>query len=110
MGESDYNVVEQVIKIELLGETFRFKSEENRNNLKQILSYLTQELKKVEEQFPPHALKTNKLAIVMMTALNISKQYIELTNNHSDLVKSISSRAVKLDAMIDAQWLDNFPH
>lgn len=93
--------MEQVIKIELLGETFKFKSDENRKNLKEILSYLMNELHKVEEQFPPHALKTNKLAIVVMTALNISKQYIELTNSHSDLLETVSSRTLKLDEMID---------
>ncbi len=103
MGESGYKDVEQVIKIELLGETFKFKSEENRKNLKEILSYLMQELKKVEEQFPPHALKTNKLAILVMTALNISKQYVDLTNNHSDLLETVSSRAIRLDEMIDIQ-------
>lgn len=95
--------MEQVIKIELLGETFKFKSEENRNNLKEILSYLMDELHTVEEQFPSHALKTNKLAILVMTALNISKQYIELTNNHSVFLESVASRASKLDEMIDTQ-------
>ena len=95
--------MEQVIKIELLGETFRFKSEENRKNLKEILSFLTQELHKVEEQFPPHALKTNKSAILVMTALNISKQYVELTNNHTKLLESVASRATRLGEMIDGQ-------
>jgi cell division protein ZapA (FtsZ GTPase activity inhibitor) len=95
--------VEQVIKIELLGETFKFKSEQNRKNLKEILSYMMDELHKVEEQFPPYALKTNKLAILVMTALNISKQYVELTNNHSEFLDAVSSRASKLDQMIDIQ-------
>lgn len=89
--------MEQVIKIELLGETFKFKSEETRSNLKEILSYLLKELKKVESQFPSHALKTNKSAILVMTALNISKQYVELANTHSDFLNAVSSRAKKLD-------------
>jgi len=95
--------VEQVIKIELLGETFKFKSEENRKNLKEILSYLMDELHKVEEEFPSHALKTNKLAILVMTALNISKQYVELTDNHSEFLESVSLRASKLDDMIEIE-------
>jgi len=99
--QSGFSVVEQVIKIELLGETFKFKSDQNRKNLKEILSFMMEELKNVEEQFPPHAMKTNKLAILVMTALNISKQYVELTNNHSEFLDSVSSRASKLDEMID---------
>jgi len=91
--------VEQVIKIELLGETFRFKSEETRSNLKEILSFLLKELQKVENQFPSHALKTNKSAILVMTALNISKQYVELANSHSDFINSVSSRMAKIDDM-----------
>jgi cell division protein ZapA (FtsZ GTPase activity inhibitor) len=101
--ETGFNVVEQVIKIELLGETFKFKSDQNRKNLKEILSYMIEELRKVEEQFPAHAMQTNKLAILVMTALNISKQYVELTNNHSELLESVSLRASKLDDMIDSK-------
>lgn len=103
IGEIGFNVVEQVIKIELLGETFKFKSDQNRQNLKEILSYMIEELRKVEEQFPAHALTTNKLAILVMTALNISKQYVELNNNHSELLASVSSRASKLDDMIESK-------
>ena len=91
--------MEQVIKIKLLGETFKFKSEETRSNLKEILSYLLKELHEVENQFPSHASKTNKSAILVMTALNISKQYVELANSHSDLFNNVSSRMTKIDDM-----------
>ena len=92
--------MEKIITIELLGETFKFKADENRKNLEEILSHLTQEVRKVEEQFPVHALKTNKLAIVVMAALNISKQFVALTNNHSDFLNSVSSRTSKLGEMM----------
>jgi len=92
--------VEQVITIELLGETFKFKADENRKSLEEISSFLMQEVQKVEEQFPAHALKTNKLAIVVMAALNISKQLVELTNNHSDFLNSVSLRTSKLGEMM----------
>ena len=92
--------VEQVIKIELLGETFKFKSEETRSDLKEILSYLMSELHKVEDQFPSHALETNKSAILVMTALNISKHYVALVNSHSDFINSVSSRVTKIDNML----------
>jgi len=92
--------VEQVIKIELLGETFKFKSEETRSNLKEILSFLLKELHKVEGQFPSHAVKTNKSAILVMTALNIAKQYVELANTHSDFINNVSSRVNKIDDMV----------
>jgi len=92
--------VEQVITIELLGETFKFKADENSKSLEEILSFLMQEVQKVEEQFPAHALKTNKLAIVVMAALNISKQFVALTNNHSDFLNSVSSRTSKLGEMM----------
>ena len=92
--------MEQVVKIELLGETFKFKSEETRSDLKEILSHLVKELRKVESQFPDHALKTNKLAIMVMTALNISKQYVELARSHSDLKNNVSSRVSKIENMI----------
>ncbi len=93
--------MEQILTIEILGEVFRFKAEEGDLNAEEIAQHLKEEVHRVEAQFPSQALKTHKLAILMLAALNISKQYIELSNHHLRFLESVSSRAARLGHMME---------
>lgn len=103
MHEENVNKgVDQLIKIKLLGETFQFKSEEPPDNIKEIVSLLTKEFRKAEKEFPAHALKLNKSAVLVLTALNIAQRCVELEKRHDGLIKSVSSRISQIDGTIDA--------
>jgi cell division protein ZapA (FtsZ GTPase activity inhibitor) len=93
-------LTEQLITIELFGEKFNFKAEEGRLKAEEIAEYLKRELENVESQLPAQTAKSNKLAMLVLVALNISKQYIELMNNHLKFVNSVSARTERLGAMI----------
>ncbi|HMA86727.1 MAG TPA: cell division protein ZapA [Desulfosalsimonadaceae bacterium] len=93
--------MEQLITIELLGETFQFKVDEVHLNPKEIADHLTAEIESVSGQFPKHVVKTNKMAILVSAALNITKQYFELKTNHSDLIANVADRTLKLDDLLD---------
>jgi cell division protein ZapA (FtsZ GTPase activity inhibitor) len=93
-------LVEEIVSIELMGESFRFKTDDHHLKTKEITEFFVREVEKVESQFPAHALKTNKLAIVVLASLNISKQYLELVNHYSDALNSVASRTARLDNMI----------
>jgi len=93
--------VEQLITIELLDEKFQFKVDEGHVNPREVAEYLSAEIESVSEQFPKHALRTNKLAVVVSAALNITKQYFELKTNHSEVVANVADRTLKLDDLLD---------
>jgi len=92
--------VDEIITIELLGESFRFRAEEGTVDPKQIAMQLMETLKEVETRFPEHSRKTNKLAILMLAALNITKRYVELQENHTCFMQMVSTRANQLDRII----------
>jgi len=93
--------VEQLITIEVLGETFQFRVNESHLNSREIADYLVGEIESISKQFPGHTLKTNKLAIVVSAALNITRQYFELKSNHSDFVADVSHRTFQLDDLLN---------
>jgi cell division protein ZapA (FtsZ GTPase activity inhibitor) len=93
-------LTEQLITIELFGEKFNFKAEEGHLKAEEIAEYLKRELENVESQLPTQAAKSNKLAMLVLVGLNISKQYIELMHNHLNFVNSVSARTERLGAMI----------
>lgn len=93
--------MQQLITIELLGETFQFKVQEEDQNPGEIADYLVAEVDTISRQFPEHVKKTNKLAILVSAALNVTKKYFELKSHHLDFVSDVSHRAYKLDDMLD---------
>jgi len=93
-------LTEQLITIELFGEKFNFKADESQLKAEEIAGYLTREVEKVETQLPAHIANSNKLAVLVLAALNVSKQYIDLLHKHVKYVNTVSSRTARLGAMI----------
>jgi len=93
-------LTDEFITIKLFGEQFNFKADESHLKAEEIEDYLMREIEKVESQFPAHTAKSNKLAALMLVALNISKQYIDLLHKHLKFANSVSSRTARIGAMI----------
>jgi len=92
--------VEQLITIELLGESFQFKVHEGDTDPERIADYLTREVEQVSQQYPEHVRKTNKLAILVSAALNITKQYFEMQSDHSEFIADVTHRTFRLDDLL----------
>ncbi|MBS3756888.1 MAG: cell division protein ZapA [Desulfobacterales bacterium] len=93
--------MEQIITIELLGEAFNFKvDQDSRIDAKDVTAHLVGEVNQVASRFPLHAQKTNKLAIVVLAALNIAKQYAELDMQFGEFVSAVAGRAETMDQMV----------
>lgn len=93
--------LEQIITIELLGEYFKFRADQSsRLDAREVADYLVSEVNHVASRFPAHAQKTNKLAIVVLAALNVAKQHMELKMEHDEFLESVASRASTMDRII----------
>ncbi|MFO7839534.1 MAG: cell division protein ZapA [Desulfosalsimonadaceae bacterium] len=92
--------MEQLITIELLGESFQFKVHEEDINPEKIAEYLIREVEQVSQQYPEHVRKTNKLAILVSAALNITKQYFEMQSSHLDFIADVNHRTFRLDDLL----------
>ena len=90
-----------MVVIDLFGEKFRFKPDNQVKNPEQVAEYLKKHIKKAEESFQNKALGKNKIAILLLAAMNLSKDFHELKVQHSELEKEIDSRISSLIDKID---------
>jgi len=92
--------LEQLVTIELFGQPYTFKTESDVADAQEVADYLVKEVTKIETQ---HSSKSSvtKLATLILAALNIANENIELRKNHSDLVKDISKRSTNLMHALD---------
>ena len=63
---------------------------------KEVADLLTKEVSRVESKQPGDSSTTSRLTTLMLAALNIAYQNVELENNYSKFLDDISERSAKL--------------
>lgn len=86
----------RIIKLNIFGSQYRFKAHENVKCPEEVQDKITKEFKLAITQMPGASLSTNHLPAVIMTALNISQQYIREKNK---LDQKIAAAKDKLETL-----------
>ena len=91
----------EIIKIDLFGEEFRFKPDDQVENPEKVAKYLKNYIKQAENMFQNKISGKNKIAILLLAAMNVSKDFYELKVQHADLEKEIDNKLSFLIKKID---------
>ena len=94
--------MEQLVTIELFGQTFKFKSENDPSEAKEIINFLVNEVTKLEAQYSKESSNITKQTILVLTALNISNEYFGVKRSYHGLLQNLSERSAKLIKELDA--------
>ena len=93
--------MDQLVTIELFGKPYTFKAESEVSKAKEVADLLTKEVSQVQSQQSGDSSATSQLTTLMLAALNIAHQNMELENNYSKFLQDISERSAKLIRKID---------
>jgi cell division protein ZapA (FtsZ GTPase activity inhibitor) len=94
--------LEQLVKIELFGQPYTFKAESEVKNAEKVADYLVKEVSKVTAQQLRQSSNINKLAVMILTALNIANENMELKREQSKILRDITKRSANLIRNLDA--------
>jgi len=94
--------LEQLVTIELFGQPYTFKTESDVSKAKEVADYLVEEVARIETQHSKISSNVTKLNTLILAALNITNENIELRKNRSDLLRDISTRTTNLIRALDA--------
>ena len=83
-------------QVDILGKTFHLKSEADENHISEVAEFVKQKVETVQKSQTMDIIST-----VILTALNIADDYIQLKNERESLVNSIESRSLRLTSVID---------
>jgi len=93
--------LDEIVVIDLFGEEFRFKPDHQVKNPNQVAQYLKKYIKEAEGLFQNKTSGKNKIAILLLAAMNLSKDFHELKLQHSELEKEIDKKISSLVEKID---------
>ena len=88
--------MEEIVTIELFGQTHTFKANSEVTMAKEVADLLVKEVARVEDQQSNQSSTMSKLTMLMLAALNIANDHVELKRNHSKLLYDISDRTANL--------------
>ena len=99
--------MDEIITIDLFGEEFKFKPDNQVDNPEQVAQHLKKYLKEAESLFPKKSTGKNKLAILLLAAMNLSKDFHELKMQKTKLESQVNSRISSIEKKLSKDWDKN---
>ena len=97
--------MEQLVTIELFGKQHTFKAESETNKAKEVADLLTEEVTRIEGQQAGESSAASDFTTLMLAALNIAHQKLELENRYSKFTQDLSERSQRLIRQLDEYTL-----
>lgn len=98
---------ESVFTVELFGQTFRFKQDASDGDPKEILEILYREVRKIENAHRGSAVYGNKMALLVMAALNVCQEVLNLRKENEQILKDIEMHSQHVIHVLDAHIQGN---
>ncbi len=92
----------KTVTIDVFGHPFVFKPEDDLDAAEEIAALLSSEIKKVEKKMSTVSPKISREAVLIMAALNITKEYFELKRNYSSTLDDLTKKSAVLSKMLDS--------
>ena len=93
--------MEQIVTIELFGQKHTFKANSEVTKAEEVADFLVREVTRVESLQTDQSSKMSKLTILMLAALNIANEHMELKRDHSKLLEDVSNKTANLIRTLD---------
>jgi cell division protein ZapA (FtsZ GTPase activity inhibitor) len=88
--------LEQIVTIELFGQPHTFKADSDVTKAKEVADLLVEAVARVESQQNDLSSNISRQKILILAALNIANEHMELKRNHSKLLHDVAQRTTNL--------------
>jgi cell division protein ZapA (FtsZ GTPase activity inhibitor) len=93
--------LEEIVTIELFGQPHTFKADSDVTKAREVADILVKEVARVESQQIDPSSNISRQQILILAALNIANENVELKKNHSKLLQDVAQRTMKLIGTLD---------
>lgn len=88
--------VDQLLTIELFGQPYAFKADEDFDRAKQVADLIVKEVERVEMEQVVASSGMRKVAVLLLATLNIANENYELKKKQASVYKTVSTRLKNL--------------
>ncbi len=94
--------MEQFLTIELFDQSYKFKTKIDKQSAQLVTDLLLEEVNRTEKQQSVKSLQINRLAVMIMVALNLANKNVEFQKENIKLLNNISKGYKKLIEDLDS--------
>ena len=95
--------MEQLVTIELFGRPYTFKAQSEAAKAQKVADVLVNEVANVQSDQRGEASSVTQTATLIIAALNIANENVELKAHYEELLQDISKRSAALISELDAR-------
>ena len=93
--------MEQLVTIELFGQSYTFKTQSDTKLAKEVADYLADEVSRVENLQSGKSPNLNHMTVMILAALNIANEHLQLKHDRTRVIAEISDRSNELIRKLD---------
>jgi cell division protein ZapA (FtsZ GTPase activity inhibitor) len=93
--------LDQFVTIELFGQPYTFKADNEAVNAREVADFLVGEVNKIQDQQSAQIPHISKLTILIIAALNMAHQILKLKKDTEGIIGNLSVRCEELDHMLE---------
>jgi cell division protein ZapA (FtsZ GTPase activity inhibitor) len=93
--------LERILEIELFGEQFRFKADAEDKHAEKAIDYLVGKVDSLSGHAPLSKNEANRFVQLLLAALNICNEYIDLKDRHEALMQAVQARSSNIVSKIE---------
>jgi cell division protein ZapA (FtsZ GTPase activity inhibitor) len=93
--------VENLITIELFGQTYTFKTESEVAFAEAVADSLVKEVARIQDSESIQSSELTKLTVMILAALNFAKENNELKSKHAEFLRKVAERSNHLLSRLD---------
>jgi cell division protein ZapA (FtsZ GTPase activity inhibitor) len=93
--------LDQFVTIELFGQPYTFKADIEAAKAREVADFLVHEVNKIQDQQTAKIPHISKLTILIIAALSMAHQILQLRKDTGEIVGHISNRCEELNHMLD---------
>ncbi len=93
--------MDQFVTIELFGQPYTFKADIEAAKAREVADFLVREVNKIQDQQTAKIPHISKLTILIIAALSMAHQILQLRKDTGEIVGHISNRCEELNQMLD---------
>lgn len=101
MNQEVVHSKESVFTVELFGQTFRFKYDSGDVDPNDVVEILYRETRRIEIEQRGSASYSNKMALLVMAALNVCLENVELKKSKEKLIQDFLDQSQKIIQILD---------
>lgn len=93
--------MDQFVTIELFGQPYTFKADIEAARAREVADFLVREVNKIQDEQDAKIPHISKLTILIIAALSMAHQILQLKKDTNEIVGHISNRCEELNHMLD---------